>query len=626
MPRKYVSTNTYSKHDPGNIQAALNLIKEGTSLRKAAHQSGINYSVLYRHLKKGDSLKERGGQTVLTVEEEKLIVNRLQICGDWGYPIDPVTLRLLVKEFLDRQGKVTKFKNNLPGRDFVYGFLKRHSKSLSARMCQNIKRARAAVNADTVNAYFNELERELKDVPPSHIVNYDETNLCDDPGKRLVITRRGCKYPERVMNSTKASISVMFAAAGDGKILPPYVIYKALNMYESWRVGGPRNCRYNRTASGWFDSFCFTDWVETVAVPYLKELNGVKYLIGDNLSSHLSIQAIKLCNDNQIKFIFLPSNSTHLTQPLDVAFFRPIKMTWRAILEEWKKGPGRAEAALPKDKFPPLLKRLCESLKEANVIAGFKKCGIVPLNRKKVLDMLPPLDSNISSGTSTPTAGQQTAEALDSSLLELLQTFRQGNGTKQRKKRTKVSVTPGKSVGEDDFNETESGITAPVEAGPSNATSEAPSTSGVTKPKKKKKAVPVSEEESSDDESDYSIQDSDKEFRLSSPSEEDPYDVDMPSPASRLLVGDFAVVRVERKQKQSFRLYVTKVIEVEADGYVGVFFKKKTNVNKFEQTDEEAFFNKEDILRNLSKPYICSSGRFKDTISFEDDLSDITLY
>lgn len=106
-------------------------------------------------------------------------MDRLQIRGDWGYPIEPVTLRLLIKEFLDRQGKVVRtFKNNLPGRDFVYRFLKRHSKSLSARMCQNIKRARAAVNPDTVNAYFNELERELKDIPPTHIVNIMMKRIC----------------------------------------------------------------------------------------------------------------------------------------------------------------------------------------------------------------------------------------------------------------------------------------------------------------------------------------------------------------------------------------------------------------------------------------------------------------
>ena len=64
-------------------------------------------------------------------------------------------------------------------------------------------------------------------MPLSNIVNYDETNLSDDPGKRKVIIRRGTKYPERVINSSKSSTSVMFAAAADGTILPPYVVYKA---------------------------------------------------------------------------------------------------------------------------------------------------------------------------------------------------------------------------------------------------------------------------------------------------------------------------------------------------------------------------------------------------------------
>ena len=162
----------------------------------------------------------------------------------------------------------------MPGRDFVYSFLNRHKSELSSRLCQNIKRARVSITPDTINEYFDRLESELKDIPPSNIVNYDETNLYDDPGRAKVITRRGCKYPERIMNSTKASTSVMFAATGDGQILPPYVVYKSLNLYESWREGGPEGSRYNRTKSGWFDNFCFSDWVESVALPFLRRLDG----------------------------------------------------------------------------------------------------------------------------------------------------------------------------------------------------------------------------------------------------------------------------------------------------------------------------------------------------------------
>lgn len=108
--------------------------------------------------------------------------------------MDIITLRLLVQDFLDRQGKsVKRFKDNLPGRDFVYSFLNRHRKDLSARMCQNIKRSRAAVSREAINEYFDKLEKELKDIPSSNIINYDETNLSDDPGRRVVITRRRYK-------------------------------------------------------------------------------------------------------------------------------------------------------------------------------------------------------------------------------------------------------------------------------------------------------------------------------------------------------------------------------------------------------------------------------------------------
>lgn len=369
----------------------------------------------------------------MSFEEEKLFVDRLKICSERGYPIDSTTLRLLVKDFLDRRGKeVKRFKDNLPGRDFVESFMRRHKDQLAVRMCQNIKRSRAGVTPETINSYFDELSNELENVPPSNIINYDETNLTDDPGKRKVITRRGTNYPERVMNSSKASTSVMFAAAADGTILPPYVVYKALHLYQSWTEGGPNYARYNRTKSGWFNSFCFEDWVLTVAVPYLKKLEGKKFFIGDNLSSHLSLESVKLCQDNDIRFIFLPANSTHLTQPLDVAFFRPLKTTWRRILEEWKKGPGRNEATVPKDKFPLLLKKLCDSLKEENVIAGFRKCGIAPLDRNKVLSMLP--GTGIVDKNHDMNNLEESTNAVDNSFKELLQSLRQDQTPKPRKK------------------------------------------------------------------------------------------------------------------------------------------------------------------------------------------------
>ena len=82
-----------------------------------------------------------------------------------------------------------------------------------------------------------------------------------------MIVKRGCKYPERVLNSSKASTSVMFAGASDGTSLPPYVVHRSVHLYQTWTERGPRAARYNRAQSGWFDSVTLSDWIKTIAIP-----------------------------------------------------------------------------------------------------------------------------------------------------------------------------------------------------------------------------------------------------------------------------------------------------------------------------------------------------------------------
>ncbi len=61
----------------------------------------------------------------------------------------------------------------------------------------------------------------------------------------------------------------MFCGSAAGVLLPPYVVYKSKNVYDSWCAGGPKGTAYSCTASGWFDMFTFTDWFkkERTAIP-----------------------------------------------------------------------------------------------------------------------------------------------------------------------------------------------------------------------------------------------------------------------------------------------------------------------------------------------------------------------
>lgn len=83
------------------------------------------------------------------------------------------------------QGRKTRFIENRPGPDWMNLFLKRQPK-LSERMAECIKRARAGVTVETIQAYFDKLKVSLQGIPPCNIVNYDETAFIDDVGTKKV--------------------------------------------------------------------------------------------------------------------------------------------------------------------------------------------------------------------------------------------------------------------------------------------------------------------------------------------------------------------------------------------------------------------------------------------------------
>ena len=54
------------------------------------------------------SSEKVGRPPVLSMAEEQVFVERLQLMGSWGYPLDPYDFRILVKDYLDREGRTTR--------------------------------------------------------------------------------------------------------------------------------------------------------------------------------------------------------------------------------------------------------------------------------------------------------------------------------------------------------------------------------------------------------------------------------------------------------------------------------------------------------------------------------------
>ena len=248
-------------------------MKSGTlSINKASKTFNIPRGTIQNKMKNIHP-KSVGPPTTFTRHKEELFLARVMTMCNWGFPLDKLDLRMVVAAYLTKQNHVVKkFKDNIPGEDWVSSFMKRNS--LTNRIATNIRRKRAQISKEQLQEYFENIKKELAGVPPSNIWNYDETNLRDDPGARKYVMKRGTKYLERIMDSSKVAFSVMFTGNSEGAVLPQYVVYKSVHLYDQWVQGGPPGARYNRSKSGWFDETTFTDWFFKMMLPKLRREEG----------------------------------------------------------------------------------------------------------------------------------------------------------------------------------------------------------------------------------------------------------------------------------------------------------------------------------------------------------------
>ncbi|KAG8228038.1 hypothetical protein J437_LFUL007208 [Ladona fulva] len=270
MTRKYKRTpgsRKYADFTASTLEECLNAITSGEmSQKQEADHYNINRSTIKRRLKNDLPIKPIR-PTVFTSDEGMAFASHLDKVCDFGFPVDELDFRYIVKCYLEKQGRsVEFFRNNLPGRDWVKLFMKRHP-HLSIRFANNIKRARAEIDETVITQYVDNLSDLTKDVPPDRIYNYDETCMSDDPGWSKIICRRGFKYPERVINSTKSTVTVILCGNAAGSSIPPYIIYKAGHLWTTWAENGPMGTRYNRSNPGWIDLAIFEEWFTTHLLP-----------------------------------------------------------------------------------------------------------------------------------------------------------------------------------------------------------------------------------------------------------------------------------------------------------------------------------------------------------------------
>ena len=348
-------------------------------------------STLQRHATR--QVKNRGGQTVFSPQQEAVFSRHLLTCADCLWPISAEQLKDYIERFVSvYRIRAPRFRNGRPGKDWVAGFLRRHP-VLKKRRASAITAAKAWANdAVKLREFFGRLRPLLTEGPefcaPDCVLNYDETAIGDDAGDPIVITRKTTKTPRAVLNNNRSNRSVMFAVTADGTCLAPFVCTKTKFKDDEVAVFPPPLCHYGTSKSGWFTMAVFDAWFEAVVVPWAATKGSrKKMIIGDNLSAHLSPVSLKRASEVGVFFRLLPPNTTHFLQPLDVAFFSPLKRAWKQQLLEYKR--STTNKSILKKHFAEQFKLLFQTVKPETIISGFRACGLVPFDPEAAVTRMP---------------------------------------------------------------------------------------------------------------------------------------------------------------------------------------------------------------------------------------------
>ena len=393
--KKKIKIKNYSKsYDKKQLNKAILDVKNKkfTSYRSAIVNQ-IPKSTLLARLS-GKHKERLGRPTIFNEEEEETLVMVLLTLAENGFGLDNLALKVLARNYAKELKKKTPWntqdQNNysLPGDDWVKAFKKRHQQ-LSYRTSNNLPINRhRSLNEDILKKFYDLVEKKTNELglegKAKNIFNVDETGCICSRGKKKVICKRGSKRINSLCaNNEKTMYTVQVCCNADGFYLPLYVVYKSQTILDSWVIGGPTNCHYNRSNSGWMEEDQFYEWFEKVFIQYTTHIDGAKLLFLDGHSSHITVKVIKLARQNNIHIICLPPHSSHILQPLDVCFFKPFKAHWKKVLDDYFIANNCENVT--KDVFPSLLKIVAkESLLRQYPVTGFEKTGIYPLNREKV--------------------------------------------------------------------------------------------------------------------------------------------------------------------------------------------------------------------------------------------------
>ena len=320
-------------------------------------------------------------KTVFKPHKKKELVEWLKKMPRLGFGRTKKQVIKTVKNILDKQGRtVPVFKNNKPGDDWWKHLLRRNPE-IRMKKPEKLERSRAkSCSEKGLRGWYDNYEKVLKEF---RITSADQVYICDESGFPLqagtigkVVVERGVSNAYQIVSNKKTQITVLVAMSADGKALNPAVLFPGKRPVWNYSIDLPQNSMVAFTDNGWMETGTFYAWL---ANHFVKEIppKRLVILLLDGYNSHIDLYVSKFYDKNGIILFCLRQHKSHLTQPLDVGFFKPLRTLWSASCQKFNDANPKAD--ISKATFGRVyMEAFNKAVKCKAIISSFQKAGIYP--------------------------------------------------------------------------------------------------------------------------------------------------------------------------------------------------------------------------------------------------------
>jgi DDE superfamily endonuclease len=149
--------------------------------------------------------------------------------------------------------------------------------------------------------------------------------------KVIISKYKMAKYIVELGN--KEWVSLIECISMNGRLLPPWVIFKAKKQNLAWMEmleEGYIALSNNR----WTDNELGLEWLKQCFDPATCNINGYRILIMDRHASHIMTEALQFYIALKIIVLCLLAYTIYLLQPLNVGPFRPLAIAYKVGIQE----------------------------------------------------------------------------------------------------------------------------------------------------------------------------------------------------------------------------------------------------------------------------------------------------